>query len=66
MSLRRILYLVYVSNNSLRTMVWAIDLDDGTMIEALGKGMKREKSLVVEPRKVIDCFGAGGRIKDEL
>ncbi|KAJ4009153.1 hypothetical protein NW752_009451 [Fusarium irregulare] len=48
------------------TMVWAIDLDDGTMIEALGKGMKREKSLVVEPRKVVDCFGTGGKIKDEL
>ena len=47
-------------------MVWAIDLDDGTMIEALGKGVKREKSLVVEPRKVVDCFGTGGKIKDEL
>lgn len=66
MSLRRIVYLVDVSNNSIRTMVWAIDLDDGTMIEALGKGVKREKSLVVEPRKVVDCFGTGGKIKDEL
>ncbi|RGP81325.1 glycoside hydrolase family 18 [Fusarium longipes] len=48
------------------TMVWAIDLDDGTMIEALGKGMKRKKSLVVKSPKVEECFGTGGRVKDEL
>ncbi|KAJ4194386.1 hypothetical protein NW755_003142 [Fusarium falciforme] len=26
------------------TMVWAIDLDDGTLIEALGSNLEREKS----------------------
>lgn len=48
------------------TMVWAIDLDDGTMIKALSKGMKRKKSLVSPPVRVIDCFGSGGNGKDEL
>jgi chitinase len=47
-------------------MVWAIDLDDGTMIEALGKGMKRKKALVVDPPKLVECFGTGGKAKDEL
>ncbi|KAF4984917.1 hypothetical protein FDECE_16983 [Fusarium decemcellulare] len=48
------------------TMVWAIDLDDGTLIDALGKGIKRKKSVVVPPRRVIDCFGTGDNDKDEL
>ncbi|KAH7040899.1 chitinase [Microdochium trichocladiopsis] len=29
------------------TMVWAIDLDDGTLIEALGANIKRNKSMVM-------------------
>ncbi|KAK7425112.1 hypothetical protein QQX98_000026 [Neonectria punicea] len=48
------------------TMVWAIDLDDGTLIEALGKGISRPKSQVVAVPKVIDCFGTGEHDKDEL
>ena len=51
-------------NNS--TMVWAIDLDDGTLIEALGKGMKRKKSRTSPPQKVVSCFGTGNIDKDEL
>ncbi|KAK2927002.1 hypothetical protein FoTM2_012176 [Fusarium oxysporum f. sp. vasinfectum] len=48
------------------TMVWAIDLDDGTLIEALGKGMKRKKSRTSPPQKVVSCFGTGNIDKDEL
>jgi len=29
-----------------RTLVWAIDLDDGTLINALGSGLSRNKSSV--------------------
>jgi hypothetical protein len=47
-------------------MVWAIDLDDGTLIEGLGKGMKRKKSSVSPPQKVVSCFGSGNIDKDEL
>lgn len=51
-----------------RTMVWAIDLDDGTLIEALGKGIKRKKAQVSPPQRDVTCFGTGtlGKIKDEL
>lgn len=56
----------YMSNPLCSTMVWAIDLDDGTMIEALGKGIKRRKATVVEPPKVIECFGSSDMNKDEL
>ncbi|KAM7210290.1 chitinase [Rhypophila decipiens] len=31
------------------TMVWAIDLDDGTLIEALGSNLNRNKTQVYEP-----------------
>ncbi|KAF5635714.1 glycoside hydrolase family 18 [Fusarium sp. NRRL 25303] len=50
------------------TMVWAIDLDDGTLIEALGKGIKRKKAQVSPPQRDVTCFGTGslGKIKDEL
>ncbi|KAM0350176.1 hypothetical protein ACHAPU_003341 [Fusarium lateritium] len=57
----------YADENCLGgTMVWAIDLDDGTMIKALGQGMKRKKSEVVRPEKVISCFGTKDNGNDEL
>ncbi|KAE8352807.1 glycoside hydrolase superfamily [Aspergillus coremiiformis] len=40
------------------TMVWAIDLDDGTLVEALGKVMDKEKEqLIRKPPNPIPCFG---------
>ncbi|KAF5614762.1 killer toxin subunits alpha beta [Fusarium sp. NRRL 52700] len=50
------------------TMVWAIDLDDGTLIEALGKGMKRKRARVSPPQRDVTCFGTGslGDINDEF
>ncbi|GAB0138217.1 hypothetical protein EsDP_00006456 [Epichloe bromicola] len=33
---------------NLRTMIWAIDLDDGTLIKALGEGLGRNKSTLHE------------------
>ena len=30
----------------LRTMIWAIDLDDGTLINALGSDLSRPKSVL--------------------
>lgn len=47
-------------------MIWAIDLDDGTLIEALGEGIKRKKSTINEPQKAVNCFGTGNLGKDEL
>jgi hypothetical protein len=35
-------------------MIWAIDLDDGTLIDALGSNLKREKSPVYED-DYYDC-----------
>ncbi|KAM0187753.1 hypothetical protein ACHAPI_010981 [Fusarium lateritium] len=59
--------LDYANENCLGgTMVWAIDLDDGTMIKALGQGMKRKKAEIMPPLKEISCFGTGNNIKDEL
>lgn len=31
-----------------RTMVWAIDLDDGTLIDALGSNLGRKKNTVLK------------------
>jgi chitinase len=29
-------------------MVWAVDLDDGTLIKALGSNMQRKKSVLLD------------------
>lgn len=34
---------MFLANNNSRTMVWAIDLDDGTTIEELGANLDRPK-----------------------
>ena len=47
-------------------MVWAIDLDDGTLIKALGQGLSRKESDVVPVPKVVNCFGTVWEEKDEL
>lgn len=40
-------------------MVWAIDLDDGTLINALGKNLNRDKSRVF-PNYIPVCnLGTG-------
>ena len=36
------------------TMVWAVDLDDGTLIEALGSNLNRPKAEIYEPR-ILEC-----------
>ncbi|KAM7213471.1 Glycoside hydrolase superfamily [Rhypophila decipiens] len=46
------------------TMVWAIDLDDGTLIEALGKGLSKPKSPVYDVPNNPFCWG--GWDKDDL
>ena len=47
--------------NDCRTMIWAIDLDDGTLIDALGKGLGRPKIPDLGPEPpYIPCFGAQG------
>ncbi|KNG45018.1 glycoside hydrolase family 18 protein [Stemphylium lycopersici] len=37
------------------TMVWAIDLDDGTLTKALGKNIKRRPMPTYKPRQVFEC-----------
>ena len=37
-------------------MVWAIDLDDGTLINALGKASGRKKKGIITPNPFIECF----------
>jgi chitinase len=36
------------------TLVWAVDLDDGTLIDVLGNGMSRNKSIVYSAKN--DAF----------
>ena len=44
-----------------RTMVWAVDLDDGTLIDALGENLGRHKKLELpDMGHLVPCFGAGG------
>jgi chitinase len=40
-----------------RTLVWAIDLDDGTLINALGSNMARPKALVYNGSYVMADVG---------
>jgi chitinase len=40
-------------------MVWAIDLDDGTLIDALGDSIARPKEDVNNATTVLTCFGSG-------
>ncbi|OTB01251.1 glycoside hydrolase family 18 protein [Hypoxylon sp. CI-4A] len=52
------------------TMVWAIDLDDGTLIDSLGNSLGRPKNLDLgPPLPYAPCFGGSGwpdTPKDEL
>lgn len=42
------------------TMVWAIDLDDGTLIDSLGQSLGREKTPTFpEESNIQTCFGTG-------
>lgn len=50
-----------------RTMIWAIDLDDGTLIEDLGKNLNRKKSHVYGPLPdMLPCYGGTLQQKQEL
>jgi chitinase len=44
-------------------MVWAIDLDDGTLTKALGANIERRKLPTYKPRQYFEC---GERSRDEL
>jgi chitinase len=46
-------------------MVWAIDLDDGTLINALGNNIKRPKEELTNVTSLVTCFGTG-EFKPEL
>lgn len=41
-----------------RTMVWAIDLDDGTLINALGENLDRDKSRILPNLPRVCNLGA--------
>ena len=36
-------------------MVWAIDLDDGTLTKALGENIERLPMPTYKPRQVYEC-----------
>jgi chitinase len=36
-------------------MVWAIDLDDGTLTKALGNNIKRPELRTYQTRYVLEC-----------
>ena len=40
----------------LRAMVWAIDLDDGTLIQALGEASGRTKKGTITANPYMECF----------
>ncbi|KAE8151870.1 glycoside hydrolase superfamily [Aspergillus avenaceus] len=41
------------------TMVWAVDLDDGTLSDALGKAMNKTKiDPIKDPYAIAPCFGS--------
>ncbi|KAI5457374.1 glycoside hydrolase superfamily [Mariannaea sp. PMI_226] len=46
------------------TMIWAIDLDDGTLINSLGQGMGRKKASVQNITDIAMCFGSTGGSDD--
>lgn len=46
-------------------MVWAIDLDDGTLVDALGENIKRPKEEITNVSPMLTCFGTG-ELNDEL
>ena len=46
-------------------MIWAIDLDDGTLIEELGSNLNREKEeIYADPPYYLPCFGS--KFKEDL
>jgi chitinase len=48
-------------------MIWAIDLDDGTLINALGSNLDRKKDEVYSNRKYfIPDFGTSWDVTGEL
>lgn len=36
-------------------MVWAIDLDDGTLIKSLGENIERRKARLFKPKLFHEC-----------
>lgn len=40
-------------------MVWAIDLDDGTLVNALGSNLNRPKAVVVNSTSYVCNLGTG-------
>ncbi|KAF7672440.1 glycoside hydrolase family 18 protein [Alternaria burnsii] len=44
-----------VTWDSDQTMVWAIDLDDGTLTKALGENIERRELPTYEPRNYFEC-----------
>jgi hypothetical protein len=46
------------------TMVWAVGLNDSTLIEALGSNLNRPKAEIYEPR-ILEC-SLGTGLHDEL
>lgn len=50
-----------ITDHYFRTMVWAIDLDDGTLIDALGENLGRDKARTYKPfPAAVPDFGTGG------
>jgi chitinase len=48
-------------------MIWAIDLDDGTLINALGSDLDRDKAEVYsDPTYFVPDFGTAWDDKEEL
>ena len=50
----------------IRTMVWAIDLDDGTLIEALGSNLNRQKAAVYNDTIYMCNLGTGLDVEEEV
>jgi chitinase len=50
-----------------RTMVWAIDLDDGTLLESLGVNLSRNKTQILPvPRASVPDWWWPKEKKEEL
>lgn len=47
-------------------MVWAVDLDDGTLIDALGSNMGRKKKHIPPMPSIWNGGDLGSKWSDEL